>query len=184
MSTLNKRILFITYNIGVEKDELLIPLRRLAAKGAEVVHAAAESLRVQTFVNDTDKDEIVNADRLLSDEIKTADFDALVIPGGTVNADNIRIDTHAIRLVNEFITAGKPVAAVCHAPWLLVEADRLAGKKLTSYHTMKKDLTNAGARWSDAPVVRSDENGWVLLTSRNPGDLEPFSLAIAKELGL
>ncbi len=87
-------------------------------------------------------------------------------------------------MVNEFITAGKPVAAVCHAPWLLVEADRLAGKKLTSYHTMKKDLTNAGARWSDAPVVRSDENGWVLITSRNPGDLEPFSLAIAKELGL
>lgn len=184
MPNFNKRILFITYKIGVEKDELLIPLHRLTAKGAEVVHATADSLFVQTFVNDTDKDEVINADLPLDDGIKASDFDALVIPGGTVNADNIRIDKHAIRLVNEFINAGKPVAAVCHAPWLLVEADRLKGKKLTSYHTMKTDLINAGASWIDASVVRSDENGWVLITSRNPGDLEVFALTIAKELGL
>jgi protease I len=99
------------------------------------------------------------------------DFDALVLPGGTLNADSVRVDQDALRLVKEFDAAGKPIAAICHAPWILIEAGLARGKRLTSYTSLATDLKNAGADWVDEEVVVDGR----LVTSRNPGDLEAFN---------
>lgn len=103
------------------------------------------------------------------------DFDVLVIPGGTVNGDKIRVDPTAQACVKAFVAAGKPVAAVCHGYWLFVNAEVIKGKTLTSYFSVKLDLLNAGAaQWLDQAVVRCTANGWTLITSRNPNDLSQF----------
>ncbi|MGX1777742.1 type 1 glutamine amidotransferase domain-containing protein [Nocardia brasiliensis] len=175
------RVLVITSNTGVERDELLVPLEQLKGKGASVVHAAPETEEVQTFQHDTEKDEAVRPDAALS-EVSADDFDVLVVPGGTVNADKLRAEGRAVELAKEFAAAGKPIAAICHGPWLLVEAELTPDKTLTSYSSLRTDVTNAGGRWVDEPVVRSPENGWLLITSRNPGDLDDFCRAIAEEL--
>lgn len=171
------RALFIVSRIGVERDELLVPLDQLKRAGVSTVIASPAQAPIQTFLNDTDKDVVVQADAALEDVIE-ADFDVLVVPGGTVNADNIRVNETAIRLAKNFASAGKPIALICHAPWLLVEADLLPGKTLTSYHTVRRDVVNAGGEWIDEPVVVSETNGWPLITSRNPGDLNDFSSGI------
>jgi protease I len=176
-----KRILILTTNIGIERDELVKPLEHLRSQGAVVVHAAIKREPVQTFLNDTEKDIVVTPDADFS-ALSADDFDALVIPGGTVNADNLRVNETAISLAKGFAQSGKPVAAICHGPWLLVEADLLPGKTLTSYHTVRTDILNAGGEWVDESVVKSKENGWTLITSRNPGDLDAFSKAITEEL--
>ena len=176
-----KRVLIITTNIGIERDELVKPLEYLRAQGAEVVHAAIEQAPVQTFVSDTEKDIVVTPDVDFS-ALSAGNFDALVIPGGTVNADNLRVNETAIALAKGFAQSGKPIAAICHGPWLLVDADLLPGKTLTSYDTVRTDILNAGGEWVDEPVVKSTKNGWTLITSRNPGDLDAFSQAIAEAL--
>ena len=176
-----RRILFATSNTGVERDELLKPYEWLEQRGADLTHAAPEPAQVQTFVQDVDKDRTVDPDTTL-DEVSAEDFDILVVPGGTVNADKLRVTKAAVALAQQFAAAGKPIAAICHGPWLLVEAGLLPGKTLTSYHSLHTDISNAGGKWVDEPVVRSPEDGWTLITSRNPGDLEPFSQAIATEL--
>ncbi|MCP2287229.1 type 1 glutamine amidotransferase domain-containing protein [Nocardia amikacinitolerans] len=175
------RVLVVTSNTGVEHDELLVPRDELRERGARVTHAAPKSEAVQTFRHDVDKDEVVSPDAAL-DAVDTDDFDVLVVPGGTVNADKLRADDRAVALAKEFAGAGKPVAAICHGPWLLVEADLLRGKTLTSYHSLRTDVDNAGGAWVDEPVVRSPENGWTLITSRAPGDLSDFVGAISTEL--
>ncbi|MET8774578.1 type 1 glutamine amidotransferase domain-containing protein [Nocardia sp. NPDC050713] len=175
------RVLVVTSNTGVEHDELLVPRDELRKRGARVTHAAPKSEPVQTFQHDVDKDEVVSPDAAL-DAVDIDDFDALVVPGGTVNADKLRADDRAVALAKEFAGAGKPVAAICHGPWLLVEADLLRGKTLTSYHSLRTDVDNAGGAWVDEPVVRSSENGWTLITSRAPGDLKDFVGAISTEL--
>ena len=176
-----KRILILTTNIGIERDELVKPLEYLRSQGAEVIHAAVKREPVQTFLHDTEKDIVVTPDADFS-TLSAKDFDALVVPGGTVNADNLRVDATAIALAKAFAQSGKPVAAICHGPWLLVEADLLPGKTLTSYHTVRTDILNAGGEWVDESVVKSKENGWTLITSRNPGDLDAFSRAITEAL--
>ncbi|MFX4291236.1 type 1 glutamine amidotransferase domain-containing protein [Streptomyces bohaiensis] len=177
------RVLVITSNIGVERDELIVPRDNLRERGAEVVLAAEDPKPVQTFLHDTDKDVTVEPETTLA-RVDANAFDVLVVPGGTVNADNLRVTGEAVSLVRRFATAGKPVAAICHAPWLLVEAKLLPGKTLTSYHSLRTDITNAGGSWVDRPLVRCGENGWTLLTSRNPGDLDEFCDGIAREIGL
>jgi protease I len=107
-----------------------------------------------------------------------ADFDAIVLPGGVLNPDQLRVNNAALELIRGFFDAGKIVAAICHAPWLLVEAGIAKGCKLTSYKTIKTDVINAGAKWEDAPVVT--DNG--VITSRNPGDLDTFSAKIIEEV--
>lgn len=171
-------ILVITSNTGVERDELLIPLQRLRGRGARAVHAAPGGAPVQTFVHDTDKDLTVDPDIDLS-SASAGDYDAVVVPGGTVNADKLRVRTEAVELVRAFAAAGKPVAAICHGPWLLIEAGLVDGQTLTSYFSLRTDICNAGGQWTDQQVVHSSENGRTLITSRNPGDLEAFSAAIA-----
>ena len=177
-----KKVLIITSNTGVEKPELLEPLVQLRGWGAKVTHAAIKQEPVQTFINDTKPDEQIPCDGFIG-EMSEKDFDVLVIPGGTVNGDKIRVDPTAQACVKAFVAAGKPIAAVCHGPWLFVNAEVIKGKTLTSYFSVKLDLLNAGAaQWLDQAVVHCTANGWTLITSRNPNDLSQFSEAIAQEL--
>lgn len=177
-----KKILIITSNTGIERDELLKPLETLRGFGATVTHGSSEGGTTQTFLHDTEKDRTVESNARLA-SLASSDFDALVIPGGTVNADTLRQDEAALRLINDFVKAGKPVAAICHGPWALIDAGVVAGKTLTSYKSVRTDLVNAGAQeWVDAQVKQCTANGWTLITSRNPDDLPAFNQAIADAL--
>jgi protease I len=177
-----KKILVITSNTGIERDELIKPLETLKGYGASVIHASSEGGSTQTFMQDTEKDRTVESDTQISG-VNSADFDLLVIPGGTVNADTLRQDTDAQRVVKEFAGAGKPIAAICHGPWVLIDAGVVEGKTLTSYQSIKTDLLNAkAADWVDAEVKECTANGFTLITSRNPNDLPAFNEAIAKAL--
>ncbi|WP_312408347.1 DJ-1/PfpI family protein, partial [Pseudomonas rhodesiae] len=124
-----KHILIITSNTGIERDELVKPLEALRGFGANVTHASSKGGTTQTFVGDTEKDKTVESDVQLSDVVGS-DFDALVIPGGTVNADTLRQDAAALRLIKEFADAGKTIAAICHGPWALIDAGVIKGKTL------------------------------------------------------
>ena len=177
-----KKILFITPNTGIERDELLKPLEALRGFGATVTHASSKGGSTQTFVGDTEKDRTVESEVQLSD-VQSSDFDALVIPGGTVNADTLRQDAAALRLIKDFAADGKTIAAICHGPWTLIDAGVIKGKTLTSYKSVRIDLENAGAAgWVDAEVKQCNANGWTLITSRTPDDLPAFNEAIAKAL--
>lgn len=177
-----KHILIITSNTGIERDELVKPLEALRGFGATVTHASSKGGTTQTFVGDTEKDKTVESDVQLSDVV-SSEFDAVVIPGGTVNADTLRQDAAALRVINDFVKAGKTVAAICHGPWALIDAGVIKGKTLTSYKSVRIDLENAGAAgWVDAEVKECKANGWTLITSRTPDDLPAFNQAIAKAL--
>lgn len=177
-----KKVLIITSNSGIERDELIKPLEALRGFGAAVTHASSKGGTTQTCLHDADKDITVKSDTALAG-LNTDDFDALVIPGGTVNADTLRQDVDAQRIVNEFVKAGKTVAAICHGPWLLIDAGVVGGKTLTSYPSVRTDLVNAkAAGWVDAEVKQCPANGWTLITSRNPNDLPAFNQAIASAL--
>ncbi len=177
-----KKILIITANNGIERDELIQPLEVLGDLGASMTYATCEGGEAQTMLHDTDKDRSIHSDARLA-QLSANDFDALVIPGGTVNADTLRQDQDAQRLVREFAAAGKTVAAICHGPWLLVDAGVLEGKSLTSYPSVRTDLVNAGAaQWVDETVKCCPANGWTLITSRTPKDLVAFNETIAQTL--
>jgi protease I len=177
-----KNILIITSNTGIERDELVKPLEALRGFGANVTHASSKGGTTQTFVGDTEKDKTVESDAQLSDVV-SQDFDALVIPGGTVNADTLRQDAAALRLIKDFADAGKTIAAICHGPWTLIDAGVIKGKTLTSYKSVRIDLENAGAAgWVDEQVKQCTANGWTLITSRTPDDQPAFNDAIAKAL--
>lgn len=176
-----KKILIITSNIGVEKAELLEPICFLKKLKAEVTHAAIHQGSVQTFVHDVHTDIMVTASMSIS-SVKITEYDALVIPGGTVNSDKLRIDPNAVDIVREFAKNGKLIAAICHAPWILIEANIVADRELTSYYSIKTDLLNAGAKWFDRAVVKSNKENIPIITSRKPDDLNDFSKAIANEL--
>ncbi|MEU0541965.1 type 1 glutamine amidotransferase domain-containing protein [Nocardia sp. NPDC005978] len=175
------RVLIATSNTGVEHDELVVPRDRLRERGAQVTHGAIERAPVRTFRHDLEPDEVVQPDTALA-EIDPAAFDVLVVPGGTVNADKLRVDPSAQGLVRAFVEAGSPIAAICHGPWLLAETDIAKGKTLTSYPSLRTDLVNAGADWVDEAVARDPREGWTLITSRTPEDLPDFVDAIAAEL--
>jgi protease I len=177
-----KKILFITANTGIERDELVKPLEALKAQGALVTHGSSNGGTTQTFVQDTEKDRIVESQAALAG-LKASDFDALVIPGGTVNADTLRLDENAQHLTKEFADAGKVIAAICHGPWLLINAGVITGKTLTSYPSIRLDLENAGAAgWLDVEVKQCPADGWTLITSRTPNDIPAFNEAIVAAL--
>ena len=175
------KALFITSNTGIEHDELIKPFEFLQSKGIEAIHAAIEQSEVQTVKHDKTLGPTYTPLTSL-DKIDPADYDILVIPGGTVNADQLRIDENAKQIIQYFTDHAKPIAAICHAPWVLINAERIKDKNLTSYKSIRLDLENAGANWVDETVHRCNTGGWVLISSRNPDDIPYFNQAIVQEL--
>lgn len=170
-----KRILILATN-GFEQSELEVPRDRLKEAGARVDVVSPESGEIKGW-DKKDWGRSVKVDRPLADA-READYDAIVVPGGQINPDLLRAEPAAVELVKAFYDAGKTVAAVCHGPWLLVEAGIAKGRRMTSYHSIRTDVVNAGARWEDAEVVT--DNG--LVTSRKPDDLEAFCAKIIEEV--
>jgi protease I len=178
MATLDgKKVLVITTNYGVEQDEIVVPTEQLRERGASVTVAAKETGTIQTLVGDKDPGQTLEPDTTIAG-VDAKDFDALVIPGGTINADTLRQESRAATLVQAFAEASKPVAAICHGPWTLVEAGVLAGKTVTSFPSLQTDLRNAGAEWVDQEV--QVDGGFI--TSRTPDDLPAFVDAIESAL--
>ena len=176
-----KKALFITSNVGVEHDELIQPLEFLKGKGIEAIHAAEKTESVQTVKSDKEPGPSYPPQASL-EQVSVEEYDILVIPGGTVNADTLRLNEHAHRIIQYFTDQNKPIAAICHAPWTLINAERIKDKNLTSYKSIRLDLENAGAHWTDAAVKRCNTGGWVLITSRCPDDIPQFNEAILSEL--
>jgi protease I len=176
------RVLVLVTNYGVEQDELVVPVRRLREDGADVTIAAVSAEPVQTLVGDKDRGETVAPTATL-ETMDPAGHQLLLIPGGTVNADQLRLEPKALDAVRAFAESGRPIAAICHGPWVLVEADVLGGKTLTSYPSVRTDIRNAGAKsWVDEAAVSDSENGYTLVTSRTPKDLDDFMDAVTKAL--
>ncbi|WP_144760808.1 type 1 glutamine amidotransferase domain-containing protein [Curtobacterium sp. 9128] len=173
-------VLVISTNYGVEQDEIVVPVDELRKRGASVTVAAKSSDSIQTLVGDKDPGKTLDPDTTF-DSVSAGDFDALVVPGGTINADTIRGERAAIDLVTAFVEQGKPVAAICHGPWTLVEAGVLPGRTITSYPSLQTDVQNAGAEWVDREV-QVDETNSTIITSRNPDDLPAFVDAIQAAL--
>ncbi|MDX3240085.1 type 1 glutamine amidotransferase [Streptomyces sp. ME03-5709C] len=177
-----RRVLAVVSNYGVEQDELVVPVEHLRDKGAEVTVAATRRGDVQTLVGDKDPGKVVEPDTTL-DEVDPTAFDLLLIPGGTINADNLRLQGKAMDVVRAFASSGRPIAAICHGPWALVEAGVAKDKTLTSYASVRTDLLNAGAAsWVDEPVVSDASAGYPLVTSRTPKDLDAFLEEVDKVL--
>jgi protease I len=172
-----KNVLVISTNYGVEQDEIVVPVDQLRERGATVTVAAQETGQIQTLVGDKDPGKTLDPDTTIGG-VNVGGFDALVVPGGTINADTIRTDRQAVSLVEAFVGAGKPVAAICHGPWTLVEAGVLEGKTITSYPSLQTDVRNSGAEWVDREV--QVDGG--IITSRNPDDLPAFVDAIEQAL--
>jgi protease I len=170
------RVLFLAAD-GFETVELFEPRKALEAAGAKVTLASIRTDPIQGMKGDINKAEAASPDLTL-DEVDTDDYDALVLPGGVANPDTMRQEERAIEIITEFMEDGKIVAAICHAPWLLAEADVVDGRRLTSYPSIRTDLENAGAEVVDEQVV-VDAN---LITSRNPDDIPAFNAAIISAL--
>ncbi len=170
------RIAFLTANEGIESIELADPWDSLERAGHDLQLLAPEAGKVQLF-DHLDRAETRQADRSVGDA-SAESYDALVLPGGVANPDALRMDEDAVSFVREFVESGKPVAAICHAPWMLVEADVVRGRRIASWPSLQTDLRNAGADWADEEVV-VDGN---LITSRKPDDLPAFTDALLTAL--
>lgn len=171
-----KRIAFLVANEGAEQVELTEPLDAVREAGAEVDLIAPEAGEIQAF-DHLDKADTFPVDRAVS-EADSADYDSLVLPGGVANPDRLRMDEDAVAFVRAFFDAGKPVAAICHAPWTLIEAGVVEGRTLTSFPSLRTDLRNAGAEWVDEEV-HVDQG---LVTSRRPDDLPAFCAKVVEEV--
>jgi protease I len=176
------KIAILTSNSGVEHAELADPRQTVLDQGWELDLLASETGEVKTVTGDTDPTDTFPVDKAVKDA-SAADYDALILPGGTINADTLRLDEDAMAFVKAFTEAGKPVAAICHGPWALVQTDVLKGKTLTSYPSLRVDVQNAGGTWVDEQVQVCHANGFDLVTSRNPDDLEAFDAAIVEVFG-
>lgn len=163
-----KKVAILVSNEGVEEIELKGPLQALKDAGADVEVIAPEAGEVQAF-NHLDKGSRFTVDRAVND-VSAEEFEALVLPGGVANPDNLRTDDDAVAFARSFFEADKPVGAICHAPWTLIEAGVLDGRTITSWPSLQTDIENAGATWVDEEVHIDRQ----LVTSRKPDDLESF----------
>jgi protease I len=170
-----KRIAILVANEGVEEIELTSPREALREAGAEIDLLALEGSEIQAF-NHLDKGETFTPNKTVG-EANPDDYDGLVLPGGVANPDQLRTDTDAVQFVRAFFEAGKPVGAICHAPWTLINADVVDGRTLTSWPSLQTDLRNAGAEWVDEEV-HVDQG---LVSSRKPDDLDAFNAKIVEE---
>jgi protease I len=167
----SSKILIIATD-GFEQSELFSPREQLLDLGADVKLASPDTKPIQGMQHH-EKGQTITPDLKL-DQVNPADYDALVIPGGVANPDALRQEQRAIDIVKAFADAGKPVAAICHGPWLLVEADIVDGKTVTSWPSVRTDLANAGANVVDQAVARDG----FLITSRKPDDIDQFTAAL------
>ena len=174
MSTLDgKTVLFLTATEGIEQVELTEPRKALEDAGATTLLASTEEGEVQAFDHLTAKDTF-EVDRVI-DDVDVDEVDALVLPGGVANPDNLRMHSAAVDFVATFAQTGKPIAAICHAPWTLVEAGVVEGRTLTSWPSLQTDIRNAGGTWKDDEVIVCDGGPGLLITSRNPDDIPAFN---------
>lgn len=160
---------------GVEQVELIEPRKALEAAGA-ITHVIAPKQGAIQGMNHDEKGEEIPVDRVLT-SVRASDYDALLLPGGVANPDTLRTETAAVQFVREFMLAEKPVAAICHGPWLLVEAQAVSGRTLTSWPSLKTDIRNAGGTWVDKQVQVDQK----LITSRKPDDLPMFCARIVAD---
>jgi protease I len=171
-----RKVAFLVASEGIERVELTEPWKAVSDAGFEPVLVSPEAGEVQTF-DHLDKSDTQAVDVTVADAT-VDDYAALVLPGGVANPDALRLDEGAVAFTRDFLASGKPLAAICHAPWTLVEADVLKGRTLTSWPSLRTDITNAGGTWTDEKVV-VDGN---LITSRNPDDLPAFVSALVESL--
>jgi len=169
------RILILSAD-GFEQAELIVPRDELRKAGARVDVASPDGKPIRGW-NVKDWGDTVKADLAIA-KADPADYDAVVLPGGQINPDKLRVNPDAMKVVREFLQSGKPVAAICHGPWLLVEADAVRGRKVTSYKSIRTDVKNAGGDWVDQEVVVDDG----IITSRSPDDLPAFVAKIIEEV--
>lgn len=170
-----KKIAFLAAMEGTEQVELTEPWKAVENAGGEAELISTDSGEIQGF-NHLDRGDTFPVDKTVS-EVSASDYNGLVLPGGVANPDNLRMHEDAVNFVRSFFEQAKPVGAICHAPWTLVEADVLEGRTLTSFPSLQTDIRNAGATWVDEEVV-VDQG---LVTSRNPDDLPAFNYKIVEE---
>jgi protease I len=175
------KVAFLVAAEGIEQVELTDPWKAVQEAGHEPVLLAPEAGEVQAF-DHLDKADTFPVD-LPVGQADVGDYAALVLPGGVANPDALRMDDAAVAFVRDVVAAGTPVAAICHAPWVLVEADAVRGRRVTSWPSLRTDLRNAGAEWEDSELVEDTSGPGLLLTSRRPGDLPAFCQALVKTLG-
>jgi protease I len=162
---------------GVEQVELLEPMKALKAAGADVKVVSLKTGTIQSMVEDVNPGEKIPVDFDLSVDVEM--FDALVLPGGTTNPDKLRMSEDAVEFVQHFVDNDKPIAAICHGPWMLIEADAVEGVQLTSWPSLRTDIENAGGEWVDEVCVRDG----LLVTSRKPDDIPEFCRQMIEMFG-
>lgn len=176
MPNIKEAKILILATDGFEKSELFVPLEKLKAAGATVHVTSLEKRAIKSW-DKKDWGETVDVDLTVADA-DVANYDALVLPGGQINPDLLRVEEDVVTFIRDFLKSGKTVAAICHAPWLLIEAGGVEGRQMTSYPSIKTDLINAGAHWKDAEVVVDN----AIVTSRSPDDLDAFVSKIIEEV--